>query len=186
MADELDSNFFEGEVERAQTNFTSSDVEYSSGPEESNDANSHKEAKKLKRKLKFEQMKAKKQSKPAPSVSQPEVALSPAQQLQLLLNHQPDARASNLNLSENDFADLSSLSLSQDKLNAAIQLSVPDFNETARTEPEDRGSPTVVVVCSSAIRSVEVIGILSKTLKCKIGKLFAKHFKVQVLLINLP
>lgn len=44
---------------------------------------------------------------------------------------------------------------------------------------EERGSPLVLVICASAQRAVEVINSLSQGLKCKIAKLFAKHFKVE-------
>lgn len=39
-------------------------------------------------------------------------------------------------------------------------------------------SPYFIIICSSAIRAVEVYKQLSSSLKCRIGKLFAKHIKV--------
>jgi hypothetical protein len=44
---------------------------------------------------------------------------------------------------------------------------------------ENNGSPVVLIICSSAIRATQVISSLSKTIKCRIAKLFAKHFKLQ-------
>jgi protein CMS1 len=45
---------------------------------------------------------------------------------------------------------------------------------------EDYGCPLLLVVCSSAIRATQVIKSMSaKLIKCKIAKLFAKHFKVE-------
>jgi hypothetical protein len=44
---------------------------------------------------------------------------------------------------------------------------------------EEKGCPKVLVICSGARRAADVIKVMSKELKCKIGKLFAKHFKVE-------
>jgi hypothetical protein len=44
---------------------------------------------------------------------------------------------------------------------------------------QDHGSPLIIIICSSAIRAADVINSLSSILKCKIAKLFAKHFKLQ-------
>lgn len=44
---------------------------------------------------------------------------------------------------------------------------------------DDNGCPTLLVVCSSASRANEIIRSLSgRPLKCKVAKLFAKHFKI--------
>eukprot|EP01036_Dinobryon_divergens_P030461 gene30463-39706_t len=45
---------------------------------------------------------------------------------------------------------------------------------------EHRGSPIVVIVCSSAVRATKIIKSLSthKHIHCKIAKLFAKHIKI--------
>lgn len=44
---------------------------------------------------------------------------------------------------------------------------------------KEAGSPKAIVVCSSATRASEVIKDISKVLKVKVAKLYAKHFKVQ-------
>lgn len=45
---------------------------------------------------------------------------------------------------------------------------------------EDYGCPLLLVVCSSAIRATQIIkSMCAKLIKCKIAKLFAKHFKVE-------
>jgi hypothetical protein len=41
------------------------------------------------------------------------------------------------------------------------------------------GNPLVVIVCSGARAAASVINGISKDMKCKIGKLFAKHFKIK-------
>jgi protein CMS1 len=42
------------------------------------------------------------------------------------------------------------------------------------------GCPTLLIICSSAIRATEIIkSVSSKLIKCKIAKLFAKHFKLE-------
>lgn len=47
------------------------------------------------------------------------------------------------------------------------------------TQEGSAGSPVIIVVCSSARRSADIINQMSKLLHCKIAKLFAKHFKIQ-------
>ena len=45
---------------------------------------------------------------------------------------------------------------------------------------DDFGCPVLLVLCSSAIRATQIIkSISAKLIKCKIAKLFAKHFKVE-------
>ena len=186
MADELDTNFYENEVDvtlQRSPQLDDDDYDLNEDPGDAKDAADLKQAKKLKRKLKFEQMRAKKQLRPTdPALEQQndDSALTPRQQLELLLRHQPGDRNVMNRLPENDFVDLSELPPSPDNFSGVIKLCLPNFSERTRSEPEDRGSPTVIVVCSSAIRSAEVINSLSKVLKCKIGKMFAKHFKIQV------
>lgn len=54
-------------------------------------------------------------------------------------------------------------------------------NDSDKNEPivRENGSPFVVIIASSAIRATEIIKSLSaKLIKVKIGKLFAKHFKL--------
>ena len=186
MADELDTNFFENEIDvTLQRSPQVDDEDYDSAqdPGEAKVAADLKQAKKLKRKLKFEQLKAKKQQRPVES-AQPslmdDAALTPRQQVELLLHHQPGDVGVMSKLTENFFLDLSQLPSSSDKFSGVIQLGLPDFSQRVRVDNEDKGSPTVIVVCSSAIRSAEVISSLSKVLRCKIGKMFAKHFKIQV------
>ena len=184
MADELDTNFFENEIDvTLQRSPQVDDEDDAQDPGEAKVADDLKQAKKLKRKLKFEQLKAKKQQRPeesAPPSLMDDAALTPRQQLELLLRHQPGDVGVMDKLSENYFLDLSKLPSSSEKFSSVIQLGLPDFSQRVRVENEDKGSPTVIVVCSSAIRSAEVINSLSKVLRCKIGKMFAKHFKIQV------
>lgn len=42
------------------------------------------------------------------------------------------------------------------------------------------GCPILIIICASAIRATEIIkSVSSKLIKCKIAKLFAKHFKLE-------
>lgn len=45
-------------------------------------------------------------------------------------------------------------------------------------DKNELGSSIVVILCSSAIRATKIIKDLSKCLKCRVAKLFAKHLKV--------
>ena len=55
----------------------------------------------------------------------------------------------------------------------------PSLKKALRLENiEEAGSPKAIVICSSAARATEVIKEISKVLKVKVAKLYAKHFKV--------
>ena len=67
---------------------------------------------------------------------------------------------------------------------SAIAVAMPSYKKklvaaATTTSDEDRGSPVVLVICASAHRSTDIINSMSQGLKCKIAKLFAKHFKVE-------
>jgi superfamily II DNA/RNA helicase len=59
---------------------------------------------------------------------------------------------------------------------------LPSYKKALRVPDtaEHRGSPIVVIVCSSAVRATKIIKSLSthKHIHCKIAKLFAKHIKI--------
>lgn len=66
----------------------------------------------------------------------------------------------------------------------ALSANMPGYKkalvETKVTSKEDFGSPVLLILCSSAIRATQIIkSISAKLIKCKIAKLFAKHFKVE-------
>lgn len=65
----------------------------------------------------------------------------------------------------------------------AITDNIPNYKRLLGTSTasagDGNGCPTLLVVCSSASRATEIIRSLSgRPLKCKVAKLFAKHFKI--------
>lgn len=63
-----------------------------------------------------------------------------------------------------------------------IAAAVPSFRKkycSASNDAEKFGCATVIIVCSGARRATQVISSISGKFKCRIGKLFAKHFKLQ-------
>jgi hypothetical protein len=54
-----------------------------------------------------------------------------------------------------------------------------DDNKASTLNSNDYGCPMVLIICASAVRATEIIkSISARLIKCKIGKLFAKHFKI--------
>jgi hypothetical protein len=52
-------------------------------------------------------------------------------------------------------------------------------NKTSTLTSNDYGCPVVLIICASANRATEIVkSISARLIKCKIGKLFAKHFKI--------
>ena len=64
----------------------------------------------------------------------------------------------------------------------AIRAGLPRFKKMIKSSKKDsdvRGCPLVLITTASAIRATEIVASISKQLKCRIAKLFAKHIKVQ-------
>jgi hypothetical protein len=158
--------------------------------------------KKIKRKQKFTEMKLKKKQRleeenntlPSSSTSlstsssSPVGALSSEDQYRLCSTNCPPSPSFHFHLTPQNFLDLSSSSSSSksqsSKKNSfvtAMEFGIPSFRQMikATTTTGAPGAPTVVVICAAAKRAADVINFISKDVKCKIGKLFAKHFKVQ-------
>lgn len=65
----------------------------------------------------------------------------------------------------------------------AVSDNIPNYKRLlgtgAASAGDANGCPIILVVCSSASRATEIIRSLSgRPLKCKVAKLFAKHFKI--------
>lgn len=87
-----------------------------------------------------------------------------------------------------DFIDWNSISTTKDKISSipcnftkAICVVLPRFKKMIKTRNanEVKGCPLIVIVAMSAIRATEILNSISKQLKCRIAKLFAKHIKIQ-------
>ena len=167
-----------------------------------------KRLKKEKRKSKFEKLKENKRLKVANSDIEAseeekrtklrdETALTTAasghhsrgissdEQMKLLLAHAPGDLPLKDTLSLNKFYDMGGMISKATNQNhppspskILVQVVQTIHASSSSSVSRVRGSPRVILVCSSAIRSVQVIALLSKSMKCKIGKMFAKHFKI--------
>jgi hypothetical protein len=157
--------------------------------------------KKMKRKQKFDEMKLKKKQRleeennstlpasPSPGSSAPVGALTSEDQYRLCSTNCPPSPSFDFHLTPQNFLDLSSITTPQSKSTkknsfvTAMELGIPSFRQLVKGSPtagaSGVGAPTVVVICAAAKRAADVINLISKDIKCKIGKLFAKHFKVQ-------
>jgi protein CMS1 len=84
---------------------------------------------------------------------------------------------------ESMFLDTEHFSQDHNNINyeAFIQFILPKWKKVLSSHASmPKGKPYLVIVCSSAIRCVEVIKCLPNIQKlCKIGKMFSKHFKLE-------
>jgi protein CMS1 len=215
MGDNLDEGFFERENEKLSENVsvelveTDEDDDASSSdneliieeikdkPKKTEDATI--EAKTLKRKKKFKELKLIKKMKHDQEVlssdSTHELSvISTAAMLKDLSELQSSgAEPKKLLLEERHFYSTSGSSLTkqprpksdkvyQNSFVKAIASGIPSFWKCLHPKNyvnEEKGCPKVIVICSGARRAANVINAMSKELKCKIAKLFAKHFKVE-------
>jgi hypothetical protein len=130
-----------------------------------------------KRKLKFDKLKAKKKSRLAESssVQKTHTTLTKIEQREMLMSN--NHRGVSFDIDQ-FFESCSSKSFKNPFI-AAIEASIANFLTEFQDGNLEAGCPRVVVVCAGARRAASVINSMSKEAKCKIGKLFAKHFKVQ-------
>lgn len=152
--------------------------------EEEDEETKQKKLKKIKRKQKFNEMKLKKKQRIEENFNNDSIPLedgsilSPEDQYQLCLQHCPPG--TDLPFTEDHFCQVS-ITNSNKKCSfvQGMDVCLPNLRELIKSGPNAAGSPYVVVVCSAAARAADVINLISKDMKCKIGKLFARHFKVQ-------
>lgn len=143
-----------------------------------------KQMKLLKRKRKFKEFKDKK--KQANSIEcdattdakKLKHGLSADEQLELFLLHQPPLMT--LSFKAEHFTS-SKLPANDKKCSFtnAIVNGIEGYKKAFNKSTEDFGFPIVLVICAGAKRAADVINSISKDMKVKVAKLFAKHFKVQ-------
>jgi protein CMS1 len=167
----------------------------------------NKEAKKLKRQAKFAAMKDKKRQKIAEEEAAKDAEddagresdkaqLTPQEMLRDIALHAPvpyrtyQQQAQDPFFIEDDFfypaLDPSAVTESTTKapcpFTRALSASFPNYKKIllkSENTADKHGSPIMVIVTASAIRATEIIkSVSSKLIKVKIGKLFAKHFKL--------
>lgn len=188
MADDLHYDVFENEIDvTQQTQNNEVDDNYEHDFDGSNntieDINRNndpiKQQKLLKRKAMFDKMKVKKINKQGNHGDNEEDTETSNQQKHALITNAPEEfKTSMLSLADDCFADVSNISSEHCAFSNVILRVLPQFQHEMNVIPPEKGCPSVIIVCSSAIRSVAVIHSISKIFSCKIGKLFAKHFKV--------
>ena len=186
MADAEEDNIFEDEqkiIDYAEKELLSDDDDDDSGSEDAGAASLAKRAKKEKKKRKFEEMKEKKMSALSSQSSEAAADVIEAEsQLELYIqNKEPNIP---MDFSEDNFLSLPSRSNTGEgnRFISTIDVAIPSRADLFRApiSPEEGCcSPVVLVICSGARRGCDVINMLSQNLKCKIGKLFAKHFRIQ-------
>ena len=151
-----------------------------------------KELQTLKRKDKFAKLKQIKKQKANDETKRIETTKTPQEMHEEFLSHWPtiagDEDNSTEKLKVEHFYGASSIEIATCKNGcsfvSAIAIAMPSYKKklvaaATTTSEDDRGSPVVLVICASAHRSTDIINSISQGLKCKIAKLFAKHFKVE-------
>ncbi len=115
-----------------------------------------------------------------------ELYVTASGQLQLLFKNQP----ANINLQsalkEEDMLNVSNADTSTSNSNSQVRksftlsdaIACSGLKRILKSGTLDVGSPSVLVICSSAQRCTEVIGMISNKYRCRVAKLFAKHMKV--------
>lgn len=177
MDDVLAENVFEDEP--VITGDVSSEDEYEDAGDQTI-ADVAQSAKKLKKKRKFEEMREKKRMKLNEDASKSGDAvlnLTASQQCDLLT-----ACDSLPGLQPNHFCaiDIKKKSPQTDcPFIAALESVLPSYRNICKKVPTEMGCPRIVIVCSSAGRAVDIIKKLSSNTKFRVGKLFAKHMKIQ-------
>jgi protein CMS1 len=182
MADAEEDNIFEDE----QKIIDYAEQEVSDGDSDSEDGGASSQAKREKnekKKRKFNEMKEKKLSAIKSKPSEPDVDIVDAEsQFELYLKHkEPNVP---MEFTEHNFLTLPSRSNTTEgnRFISTIDFAIPSRADLFRL-PDEREegccSPAVLVMCSGARRGCDVINSLSQNFKCKIGKLFAKHFRIQ-------
>jgi protein CMS1 len=186
MADAEEDNVFEDEqiiIDYAEKEVLSDDDDDDLGSDDVGAAGLAKREKKEKKKRKFNEMKEKKISALSSQSSEPVVDVIGADsQFELYLQHKgPNVP---MDFSEDNFLTLPSRSSTGEgnRFISTIDMSFASRADLLRapdTAEEGCCSPLVLVICSGARRGCDVINALSQNFKCKIGKLFAKHFRIQ-------
>lgn len=205
MGDAIAENYWEGEEEVDLAVNYRSDEEFEEDNGSESGAEPVVDAKTSKKRKKFEILKQKKMAKlaeikatqgddtVASSKSLPK-ALTVEEQLDEIEAHRPgnvrNEKHEEFTVDDFVFPDLEESSTTKSEKNKkicpfvrALSANLEGYKKTLLTNDapkDDFGCPVLVVLCSSAIRATQIIkSISSKLIKCKIAKLFAKHFKVE-------
>ncbi|KAK9729385.1 Protein cms1 [Basidiobolus ranarum] len=182
-ADSLEDDFYfsgsasEGEIEETKPNETTSDVE----PTE-------EELNSKKRKLETKKAKKTKKPKKAYALTKEFSKMSSTELSEFYFEKQRDCRSQlselelqELQFKESCFVDTREFELEHtlENLTQVLQKIIPTYKATFVRKPAKTGAPTLMIICSSAIRAVDVCrAVKNLTKTCPVGKLFAKHKKL--------
>ena len=61
----------------------------------------------------------------------------------------------------------------------AIAAGVKSYKKALKRISDDSACPLVVIICSNANHATEIVKSISTCLKCRVAKLFSRHFKVR-------
>lgn len=198
MGDAILENTWDGEDEIDLTkNYLSDDDSVDSGgPGDGADCSSGPTA--VKKRKRLASLKEKKKRSKQGGISldgSSSGAMTVDEMLLCMVNHRPprDDSASHAAEKGQEFSPLDfvcpsptegSSSSNQCPFVRAVSDNIPNYKRllgtSAASAGDGNGCPNLLVVCSSASRATEIIRSLSgRPLKCKVVKLFAKHFKIR-------
>lgn len=208
MGDAIAENYWEGEEEidlavnyRSDEEFEENNSDNDSSGEAAEpvvDAKTSKKRKKFealkqKKKAKLAELEEAKEGEEAVNKKRPK-ALTVEEQLLEIETHRPrnirNEKNDEFDVADFCFPDLEESSTTKSEKNKkicpfvrALSANMQGYKTSLMNNEapkDDFGCPLLLVVCSSAIRATQIIkSISSKLIKCKIAKLFAKHFKVE-------
>ena len=107
--------------------------------------------------------------------------IQPSQQFQIIVQSMPHPDNTILSLLPKHFFDphpTLSLPNIECPFVQAIAAGLKSYKKKLKKKYDEAGCPLVLIICSDAGRAATVIKSLSKELKCRIAKLFSRHFKV--------
>ncbi|ORX91434.1 hypothetical protein K493DRAFT_286801 [Basidiobolus meristosporus CBS 931.73] len=148
------------------------------------------ETKKRKVEAKEEPKKAKKAKKPKKAYAL-EVEfghMSAGEQAKYYFEKQRDCRSKlselelqELEFDESCFVDTREFELEHtlENMTKVLQKIIPSYKARLVRKPAKKGAPSLIIICSSAIRAVDLCRAVKELTKtCPVGKLFAKHKKL--------
>mmetsp|Transcript_12517 Transcript_12517/g.18760 ORF Transcript_12517/g.18760 Transcript_12517/m.18760 type:complete len:279 (+) Transcript_12517:6-842(+) len=194
MGDNIDDNVWDGvnEVDLAKNVNSDDDVDSTFGSEEkdSKELLLATDSKVLKSKQKFAALKESKKAKAAAASESSKSSIIQLSEAEMVfeIDRERKTKTQSSFTSKNFFYPNFSLPQTKSKSKKecpyvrALAVGLPSYKKLLQNPDEsgsNRGSPTVLIICASAIRATQIIrSVSSKIIKCKIAKLFAKHIKI--------
>ncbi|KAJ1437754.1 U3-containing 90S pre-ribosomal complex subunit-domain containing protein [Ochromonadaceae sp. CCMP2298] len=200
MGDAIEEDVWDGENEVDLEKDYKSDDEFeddlSTGEETEEQQKKNQKVDKKRRRLEDAKLrkKAKLSEEPSDDQAKP-AALTPAEMLLGVESNRPKSlgNVEIKDFSESDFVypDLDESATTKSVKNKrvcpfvrALSANMPNYKQlllnSSVANKEDFGCPQLLILCSSAIRATQIIkSISARLIKCRVAKLFAKHFKIE-------